>query len=227
MRFFHSSATTRRKKNHIEYLVNDNNVNVTDHEGMCDIVLNYFSSIFSGQADREAVNSIQCSKIIIDAQNNALTGELKFEEFTLAVKQMHPDKATGPGGLNLAFFQAFWKIMGNEMFQYCKRWLDTNCFPNDLNSTNVVLIPKKENAVFMKDLRPIALCNVLYKIMAKVLANRIKIVLPGVNAENQSAFVHGRNITDNMLIAFDMIHHMRLKNRGLEREVALKLDIVS
>lgn len=94
-----------------------------------------------------------------------------------------------------------------------------------MNNINVVLIPKKENAVCMKDLRPVALCNVLYKIMAKVLANKIKIVLPGVIAENQSAFVHGRNITENVLIAFEMIHHMRLKNRGLEGEVALKLDI--
>lgn len=58
--------------------------------------------------------------------------------------------------------------------------MENNTFPHDLNSTNVVLIPKKYNADKMKDLRLIALCNVLYKILSKVLANRIKDVLPGL-----------------------------------------------
>lgn len=73
-----------------------------------------------------------------------LEGELSFEEFSLAVKQMHPDKASGPDKLNPAFFQTFWSLMGHEVFKYCKNWLDTNKFPGELNNTNVVLIPKKK-----------------------------------------------------------------------------------
>lgn len=89
-----------------------------------------------------------------------------------------------------------------------------NHFPVDLNNTNVVLILKKDNATLMKDFRPIALCNVLYKIMAKVLANRLKDILPGLISKNQSAFVPGRIITDNVLVAFEVIHHMRNKSGG-------------
>lgn len=89
----------------------------------------------------------------------------------------------------------------------------------------MVLIPKKENACCPKDLRPNALCNVLYKILAKVLANRLKIILPSLISEHQSAFVPGRSITDNVLVAFEIIHHMNKKKRGNEGEVALKLDI--
>lgn len=77
----------------------------------------------------------------------------------------------------------------------------------------------------MKDLRPIALCNVLYKVLAKVLANRMKSILPGLISENQSAFIHGRNITDNILVAFEVVHHMNRKRRSRDGEVALKLDI--
>lgn len=111
------------------------------------------------------------------------------------------------------------------MFLCCKKWLTDAAFPLGLNDTNVVLIPKKENADEMKDLRPIALCNVLYKVIEKVLANRLKSILPGIITDNQSAFVPGRSITDNMLLAFELLHYMKQKKKGAEGVVALKLDV--
>ena len=77
----------------------------------------------------------------------------------------------------------------------------------------------------MRDLRPIALCNVLYKIIAKVLANRLKAFLPVLIDESQSAFVPGRAITDNVLVAFELIHYMKRKSYGKVGDVALKIDI--
>ncbi|KAL8124645.1 hypothetical protein AgCh_012338 [Apium graveolens] len=192
---------------------------------MCNVVGDYFSNIFA-KPDSMNNSEVEASpRLVTEAQNEKLTEEVTFEEFTLAVNQMHPDKASGPDGLNPAFYQSFWKIMGKEVFECCKKWLRGDPFPADLNSTNVVLIPKKDNAATMRDFRPIALCNVLYKIMAKVLANRLKEILPGIIAENQSAFVAGRNITDNFLVAFEVIHHMRNKKRGQDGEIALKLDV--
>lgn len=105
--------------------------------------------------------------------------------------------------------------MGNELFQCCTKWLDELSFPANLNDTIIVLILKKENADTLKDLRPIALCNVLYKVIAKVLANRLKVVLQDVISENQSAFVPGKNISDNVLVAFELLHFMRQRKRGV------------
>lgn len=80
----------------------------------------------------------------------------------------------------------------------------------------MVLIPKKDKVEDAKDLRPIALCNVLYKVVAKVLANRLQKILPVLISEEQSAFVPGRNISDNVLAAFELIHYMKRKSSGEE-----------
>ena len=78
----------------------------------------------------------------------------------------------------------------------------------------------------MKDLRPISLCNVIYKIIAKVLANRMKHILSRIISSTQSAFAPGRSITDNVMIACELLHYMNRKQRGNVGEVALKLDII-
>ncbi|KAL8126745.1 hypothetical protein AgCh_013868 [Apium graveolens] len=224
-KFFHSSASARKKANKISFLYDNDGNKVEDQDGMCEVVKEYFNTLFTVNDNTGETQNSRGHRVVSEEQNKLLTEDFSFGEFTEAIKQMHHDKASGPDGLNPAFFQIFWSIMGQEVFKYCKDWLHTKKFPGELNCTNVVLIPKKENASCLKDLRPIALCNVLYKIIAKVLANRMKIILPFVISENQSAFVKGRSITDNVLVAFKLIHHMSLEKHGTEGEVALKLDI--
>ncbi|XP_058784657.1 uncharacterized protein LOC131659487 [Vicia villosa] len=91
--------------------------------------------------------------------------------------------------------------------------------------TNITLIPKGTTQTSMKDWRSIALCNVLYKVIAKVLANRLKKILGKCLSDNQSAFVPGRSILDNAMAAIEVVHHMKTKPKGKVGEIALKLDI--
>lgn len=116
-------------------------------------------------------HKFQSSKI------NIINPKFMFNEFSTATKQMYPDKAYGPDGLNPALFQQFWLIIGHEFCDYFKEWLASCSFPANHNDINVVLILKKECVSCTKDLRPIALYNVMYKILAKVLANRLRIIL--------------------------------------------------
>lgn len=223
-RFFHSSTTSRKKTNHISFLHSESGDRVYRHEDMCKIVKEYYSNIFGASTEVDLGYS-GVARTVTEAQNRGLIVEMSFEEISLVVSQMHPDKASGPNGLNPAFFQHFWSSMGMEVYECCKTWLQNCSSPTEFNNTNLVLIPKKAGASCMKDFRPIVLFNVLYNILAKVLANRLKSILSKLISENQSTFVPRRSITDNVLIAFEVIHHMRRKTGGRDGEVALKLDI--
>lgn len=90
---------------------------------------------------------------------------------------MHPDKSPGPDGMNPAFYQRFWNIIGNDIVATCLNVISSNVVPDGLNDTLVVLIPKKQSSETINDLRPISLCNVLMKIVTKMLANRLKFLL--------------------------------------------------
>ncbi|XP_074356304.1 uncharacterized protein LOC141696006 [Apium graveolens] len=181
-KYFHAYATSRKKQNQVGYLKDESGAMINKHEEMCELVKGYFSRIFGG-TERLEMNSLDEQEAVITEEHNRdLIAEFKIEEFSEAIKQMHPDKSAGPDGLNPAFYQHFWGLCGKDVFQCCKNWLVDLAFPLGLNDTNVVLIPKKDNTDEMKDLRPIALCNVLYKVISKVLANRLKEILPVAQA---------------------------------------------
>ena len=104
-------------------------------------------------------------------------------------------------------------------------WMNNLCFPPTVNNMNKCLIPKCEKPKSMQHYRPIALCNMKYKILAKVLANQLKKLLPRIISHEQSTFVSGSLITDNVLVAFEIIHHMKKKSKGKKGDVAFKIDI--
>jgi hypothetical protein len=103
--------------------------------------------------------------------------------------------------------------------------LNTGIIPDGSNDTTIVLILKVKDPENVTQFRPISLCNVIYKIISKVLAQRLKAILPDIIAPTQSVFVPGRLITDNMLVAYECIHSIKNKRSGTNETCAVKLDM--
>ena len=97
--------------------------------------------------------------------------------------------------------------------------------PRHTNETYICLVLKTKNPQKITEYRPINLCHVLYKIISKVLANRLKKILPEVISESQSTFVPGRLITDNVLVAFESMHSIDQQRKGKEGLMAIKLNM--
>ena len=95
----------------------------------------------------------------------------------------------------------------------------------DINKTYITIVPKTNNPTKMTEFRLISLSNVIYKLISKVLANRLKLILPQIIIENQSAFLFERLITDNVLIIFELMHYLDHKRDGKDCYMAIKLDM--
>lgn len=98
------------------------------------------------------------------------------------------------------------------MVNIVRQFFDTGTIDKHLIATNIALIPKKKNPQIMTELRPISLYNVLYKIISKVLANRLKEIIDAIISDIQSAFIPGRLISDNVMIAHDLMHFSEAKD---------------
>ena len=157
--------------------------------------------------------------------NEALLGVFRVEDVKIALNQMHPTKAPGPDGMSPIFFQKYWDVIGSSVVNSVLQTLRTGVMPTGLNETFICLIPKVNCLQKIMEFRPISLCNVVYKLVSKVLANRLKKILPMVISESQSAFVPDRQITDNVLVAFETMHCIDQRRKGKNGLMAVKLDM--
>lgn len=139
--------------------------------------------------------------------------------------QMFPSKAPGPDGFPTLFFQKYWDIINVKLVAFCLRILNGGASDQELNHTNIALIPKVKNPVSAQNFRPISLCNIAYKIIAKALTNRLKCALHDLIFEFQGAFVPGRLISDNIIVGYECIEHIMKKRQGRKGCVALKIDM--
>ena len=143
----------------------------------------------------------------------------------MALKQMYPLKSPSPNGMPPLFFQHFWLTIGNMVTKMVLDFLNFGIAPPMFNDTHIALISKNKDPKSIFYYHLISLCNVIFKIASKVIANRLKKVLPYIISDTQSAFIHKRLIIDNILVAFEAMHHINQKKVRKKGEMALNLDM--
>ncbi|GAU17808.1 hypothetical protein TSUD_171970 [Trifolium subterraneum] len=137
-----------------------------------------------------------------------LQKEFTAEEMFIAIKDMKSLAAPGPDGLLGRFYHTYWDIVGRDITKEVLWVLNQGGSPQPYNDTHICLIPKINKPSYPSEFRPISLCNVTLKIITKAIANRLKTILPTIISPNQSAFVLGRLISDNTIIANEIFHYL-------------------
>ena len=224
--YFHTKASRRKKKNTISKLMDERGIWRESALEVAEVVASYFENLYRTSHPEKILEVVEAvDPKVLDEMNQFLIKQFTRAEIEAALKQMHPTKSPGPDNIPAIFYENYWDILGNDVVGMVLNVLNSNISMTDINKTFITLIPKINNPAKMTDFRSISLCNVIYKLISKVLANRLKLVLPHIISENQSAFLSERLITDNVFIAFELMHYVDHKKDGKDCYMAINLDM--
>ncbi|XP_042983190.1 uncharacterized protein LOC122312604 [Carya illinoinensis] len=221
-----SHASQRRRTNTVRSVEDQQGTVVAAQAGIGEVFTSYFSTLFSTSCPTgfdECFHAME-SKLTVDMKS-WLSKPFTREEVRGVVFQMNPLGSPGPDGFPAHFYQKHWEVVGEEVYSYALEVLNWSRSLQDVNDTYISLIPKVKKPKKVAEFRPISLCNVLYKIVSKTLANRMKGILHNLISLNPSAFVPGRLISDNKLVAYEVLNSMNSRMKGKRGCMALKIDM--
>eukprot|EP00253_Pinus_taeda_P002455 PITA_02455 len=200
-KFFRRSTIAHRNNNRIVKLTDHHGVERNTHEEMEEVLVQHFQRIAEEiTADRSQFTkkfTQYIPKLISKEDNYNLNRPVTEEELEEVITEMHNGKAPGPDGFNVDFFKTCWRIIKHDILE--------------------------EKATSPDKFRTIALCNVVYKIISKVIANRLKPLLPTLVSEEQTGYVERRQILDNIIQAHEVVHSLITNKQG---GMIIQLDIV-
>jgi len=214
-------ANNRRKFNTIRSICVDG-ASFDDNSSMKEAIVNFYKKLYEeDHPSRPFLGGLVFDSISKDDACDLLR-EFSEEEVWRAINELGKEKAPGPDGFNIAFFQHYWSIVKKDVMGLFSEFHSKGVFEKSLNATFICLIPKVAGAKDINKFRPISLVGSFYKILAKVLATKLRGVVGKVVSPSQHAFVHGRHIMDASLIANECIDHcLRTNHLG----ILCKLDI--
>eukprot|EP00253_Pinus_taeda_P032656 PITA_32656 len=223
--FFHNNAMTRRARNQIDK-IEVNGRDLQDQEEIKKAALDHFQALLTADPQHQDSTAFLSSieSKIKEEHNRDLEQEPTEEEIREAIFSMQQDKAPGPDGFTVAFYRQHWEIIKKDFVRMVKNAFRKNKVEDYTKSSHIALIPKEANPKSFDRFRPISLCNVSYKTITKIIANRLKNLLPSIISENRGGFVPKRQIIDNVILIQEAIHSSLIKG---ERGMIIKLDMAN
>lgn len=224
--YFHAITKGRKAVNKFSVIEDDSGQSFYEESQIVRVISDYYNVLFKSQEEERDTTVLEALSPRISEETNIALIELPSpEEIKQACFSIHADKAPGPDGFSASFFQSNWQTVGPHICLEIQDFFSTRTLPSNINTTHVRLIPKIPNPKRMSDYRPIALCTVYYKIISKLLTKRLQPLLQNLIAENQSAFVPGRAIADNILITHEVLHYLHASDAKKRCYMAVKTDM--
>ena len=225
--FYHRQVRTRLYQNQVIFLQDDYGNVVNSKEDIMNLVVSYYENLFGGVSPSTASSLEDLSQLISYRCSASVKESLEAPFTSLDIQSaffsLPRNKAPGPDGYPAEFFTHRWKAVGPDLIMAIQQFFSSGKMLQQWNATILTLIHKKKNAVLVSDFRPISCCNTVYKVISKLLANRLKQILPSVISNTQSAFIPGRLLVENVLMGTELIQGYNWKN--ISKRSLLKVDL--
>ncbi|KAL6522936.1 hypothetical protein OROHE_016783 [Orobanche hederae] len=225
--YFFRMMSVRKARSRILRIESDQGIIVDEPELVRKEIIGCYSTLLGSSTDPEVSSNLlrpYITKRLSPADASYMARQVTGDEIKRVLFGFKDIKAPGPDGYTACFFKKSWDIVGREVTLAIEKFFYSGRLVKGFNSTLIALIHKVEVPKHPKDFRPISCCNVIYKIISKIIANRLREFLGSLVDKSQTAFIPVRLISDNILLAQELLHGYNKKN--LPARCAFKVDLM-
>ncbi|GLT29812.1 hypothetical protein SLA2020_046560 [Shorea laevis] len=204
-----------------------NGIWIHDSNSLKVTILQHFQDLYHtslSHSFQDSFDSISRGPKINDSSWGDLVLPPTNAEIWFAIKSMKPWKAPGPDGLHAAFFQQYWDSINPKLCNEIRLVFSSGTMPESWNNSLICLIPKVQNPETISQFRPIGLCNVIYKIVTKIIVLRLRDLIGDLISPLQSSFIPGRRGTDNVFLLREFVYCFT-KKKGRSGDMIIKIDL--
>lgn len=223
-KFFHSIVKGRKKRLFLEKIKLEDGNWIEGDEDISKEAIVFFHKQFSKEdinTNFSLLNNIP--RLVTDTDNDNLTVNPSMEELRDVVFSMSSNSSPGPDGFSGKFYHFCWDIIKDDLLLMISDFFAGNLIPRSITHTCLILIPKVDSPQAFTDLRPISLSNFSYKIISSLMNKRLSILMNNLISSNQTGFIKGRSINENIMLTQDMVHN--ISKPSSHENMILKLDM--